>query len=261
MRTNILFTCKGRPELTEICLRRLGEIPLPEGTTLIIAYDGADDDYLDSLKEWCESTNLEWFNIIPNPTHTNRFALINKALEDVKAEYFIHLENDFFWASPTALKDATDALWNMPDIDYIRFEVLPFTKNDFTRYSRSGEHDICWRRKHGPYRFTLNPHIRKFKFPGGKPFFEGPYEKQPEQYFNDSYTGQAACMTGDNFRHLGIFDEGGHFKPNYGERFFNRRGCYSTNLRDYIEEFDQITSNQRFRDLFRGYVARHMENE
>lgn len=61
-------------------------------------------------------------------------------------------------------------------------------------------------------------------------------------------------MSGDNFRHLGILDEGGHYKPYYGERFFNKRGKQAADADDYVEEFDRLTSNEIYRKLFRSYL-------
>lgn len=254
MKINVLFTCKGRPELTEICLRRLKDIPFPEDTTLLVAYDGVDEDYLTMLHNACRSANVDWFYIVTNPEKANRFALINKALKNVDADYFIHLENDFYWNDPTCLMSALEAFGKNPELDYIRFEVLPFNVGDFYRFTKVGGHDVCWRSKTGPYRFTLNPHIRTGKFINGVPFFEGPYTKQPEQHFNDSYTGQAACMTGDNMRHLGLHDESGHFKPYYAERFLNIRGRHQITTEEMLQEFNKLTNNLLYRDLFHKYL-------
>ena len=102
-----------------------------------------------------------------------------------------------------------------------------------------------------PYRFTFNPHIRKFKYPTGEPFKEGGFTKQPEQHHNDGYSGVSCCMTGDNWRHLGVYDEGGHYKEYYADRFTNRR---NTKDFDPWKEMYKITDNLQYLDLFMRYL-------
>lgn len=256
---SVVFTCKGRPELTEICLTRLIDL-MPPPYDLHIAYDGHDESYEQML---VNSTNFynnkNKVRIVEGYGRRNsRFTLINDALEPAEGPYFMHVENDFYWMDPLCLDSALKAFTDYPGIDFIRFEQLPFTQNIFEKHAQSIDRDILWMRKDAPYRFNFNPHIRKFKYPGGVPFKDEGFTRQPEQHHNDLYDGVSCCMTGDNFRHLGLFDESGHFKPYYSERFFNRRGKHTASKEEVLEEFRRIADASERRcqyiRLFEAYL-------
>ena len=191
-----------------------------------------------------------------------RFALLNHTLTvdtmGEKFDYYVHVESDFYWVDAACLDAGIKALQIYPEVDYIRFEQLPFTEKDFWNFTRVKGRDILWRHPTGPFRFTFNPHVRRFKFINDAPFPEGPYTKQPEQIFNDEYRGQACCMTGDNFRHLGVYDEGGHYKPYYAERFFGKRGAQARAPMDFVDEFRNVTGNPLYLELFKTYMAKNM---
>lgn len=244
---SVVFTCKGRPALTELCLRRLVEL-MPEPYKLFVCYDGDDSDYINMIMRHTKGGTM-----ITNPNGESRFVLINKALERADGDLFMHVENDFYWVDPMCLDVALNAFHRYPDLDYVRFEHLPFTHNNFYQYLRVDGKDVCWMRGDSDYRFTFNPHIRKFKYPTDEPFKTEGFTKQPEQHHNDGYKYQSACMTGDNWRHLGIFSEGGHYKPHYGERFYNVRGKELSVL-DLSLEFGRICPDEEYRSLFKRYL-------
>ena len=246
---SVVFTCKDRPELTELCLRRFVEF-MPQPYELFISYDGNNPF---TIRKLLDIGNPK--EIITNPKKLNRFALINEALEQARGEYFMHLENDFFWVDESCLEDSLRAFEKYPSIDYIRFELLPFTIGQFDRFETINDHDFCWMKETTPYRFTFNPHIRKFKFINGKPFqteaFGG---EQPEKVHNSMYSGTSVCMTGDNFRHLGIYSEGRHRKEWYAERLFNKRGKKTATDDEILAEFDNLTDSALYRRLLREYL-------
>ena len=223
---------------------------MPEPHELIIVYDGANPFYTHMLLDVGNPRH-----IIDNPSGRSRFELINDALLLAKGELIMHVESDFYWVDESCLTDAVEAMRVDPEISFIRFELLPFTQHSFNRFTQSGGHDILYMKPSAPYRFSFNPHIRRFKWVNGKPFPPPPYNKQPEQIFGEEYSGLSCCMSGDNFRHLGVFDEGGHYKDYYGERFFNKRGKKIADIDDYVTEFEGLTGNEKYRKLFRGYLA------
>lgn len=250
---DVIYTCKSRPALTELCLRRLVEI-MPKPYKLHVCYDGDDESYEEMLINVLKDTNKGYTEIITNPLKENRFWLINKALSRAEAPYYMHVENDFYWVDPACLDAALNAFrFTEQELDYIRFEHLPFTHRDFYRYENYDGRDICWMRD-GDYRFTFNPHIRRFKYPNDEPFQTRDFTKQPEQHHNDGYKYHSACMTGDNWRHLGIYSEGGHYKPYYGERFYNKRGKHITSISEVINTFGEITDNPTYLRLFGEYL-------
>ena len=249
----VVFTCNRRPALTELCLRRLVEL-MPHPYELFICYDGDNPRYERMLREVAPEAI-----VMVNLQGVNRFALINTALENSIGDLFMHVESDFYWVDPSCLDAALNAFHKYHDLDYIRYEQLPFTWKSFYQYKQVDGKDICWMRDESPYRFTFNPSIRTFKYPTDNPFPSDPYEWESrnmhdEAYMNDGYKYQSACMTGDNWRHLGIYSEGGHYKEFYGERFFNKRGKVASHEDEYLTEFMRITRNQEYVDLFKRYL-------
>jgi len=221
---------------------------MPQSYELFICYDGWDKDYIQMLTTAAPKGSVFYFE---KGKRKSRFELINMALNYVlDNEYIIHLENDFYWVNPQCLTAALNAFEKW-DIDYIRFEQLPFTANQFKRVEQTDGRDILWMKEDTPYRFTFNPHIRRFKFPNEKKFKTEGFTKQPEQHHNDGYTGISCCMTGDNFRHLGIYDEHGHYKEYYADRFTGRR---NTKNFDPWTEFTKLTDNSIYLDLFMRYL-------
>lgn len=222
---------------------------MPHPYELFICYDGLnlDDDYCKMLKRVAGKD----INIIGKKPRQTQYSLLNRALEEASGDFFIHLENDFYWVNPQCLTAALSAFRKWGDIDYIRFEVLPFTIHDFKKYEQVDGRDILWMKDTTPYKFTLNPHIRREKYPCGGPFMENGFTKHDEQHFNDLYVGTSCCMTGDNFRHLGIFDECGHYKEHYVDRFTGRRRTTDFNP---LVEFMKITDDITYLNLFRKYL-------
>lgn len=219
---------------------------MPEPYELFIAYDGYDLTY--EMMLW----NVGKPNaIIENRQRQSRFALINKALDSCSGNYYMHLENDFYWQDSRCLIVALNILSEHPKIDFIRFEYLPFQDAQFKNFYKANGRTIAIMRETTPYRFSFNPHIRREKFPCGR-FKEKDFDKQPEQHHNDAYHGTSACMSGENFRHLGIYDEGGHFKPWYAERFTLRRG--ERHIDNPLEEFKRFCDNTEYTELFRRYL-------
>ena len=158
---SVIFTCKGRPALTELCLRRFSEL-MPEPYELFICYHGTDEDYMDRLQLlWAKNSSIIFGDC-------SRFRLINQALDDATGEYFMHTENDFYWENPRCLESALNALNNYSDIDYVRFENLPFSKSVFEDYREVPHDSLGVMKKDTPYQFTFNPHLRRDKFPCGR---------------------------------------------------------------------------------------------
>ena len=75
MLISVVFTCKGRPALTELCLRRFKEL-MPEPYELFICYNGVDEHYMDKLQLiWAKNASIVFGD-------GGRFHLINEALDD-----------------------------------------------------------------------------------------------------------------------------------------------------------------------------------
>jgi hypothetical protein len=247
---DVIFTCKGRPHLTELCLRRLIEL-MPDPYRLTICYDDTGYTHYDMLRKVAPKAII----ICRDEDDKSYFSLINQALEYSSGDLYMHTENDFYWQRRDCLLDAMTALEIYDDLDFIRFENLPFTDNTFTEYRALPSDKVGIMRKDSPYQFNFNPHLRRDKFPCGPRFKEDGFTKHDEQHFNDEYTGTSGCLFGDNFRHLGLYDEGGHYKPYYAERFTLRRG--EGEIPTPLAEFDRFCSNVIYRQLFMRYLHEH----
>ena len=246
---SVVFTCKGRPHLTQLCLSRFIEL-MSEPYQLIIAYDDMKYTHYDMLRKTAPNSII----LCRDESDKSRFSLINQALDYAKGDFYMHLENDFYWQRRSCLLDAIAAFDMYEDLDFIRFENLPFGPNVFTEYRPLPSDRVGVMKRDAPYQFSFNPHLRRDKFPCGR-FKDGGFKKQPEQHHNDTYRGTSGCLMGDNFRHLGIYDEGGHYKPYYAERFTLRRG--EREIPRPLAEFDKFCSNTAYRQLFMRYLYEH----
>ena len=246
---SVLFTCKGRPHLTRLCLMRLIEL-MPEPYRLTICYDDAKYTHYDMLRRVAPKAII----VCRDEDDKSRFSLINRGLDYSSGDYYMHVENDFYWQRRECISDAVTALDMYDDLDYIRFEHLPFDSKTFTEYRTLPSDRVGIMRKDAPYQFTFNPHLRRDRFPCGR-FKEDGFSKQPEQHHNDGYTGTSGCLMGENFRHLGIYDEGGHYKPYYAERFTLRRG--QREIPNPMQEFDGFCQDTVYRQLFMRYLHEH----
>ena len=242
----VIFTCKGRPHLTELCLRRLIEL-MPEPYRLTICYDDVNYTHYDMLRRVAPKAII----VCRDEDDKSRFSLINQALDYTEGDYYMHVENDFYWQRGECLSDAVAALQMYGYLDYIRFEHLPFGPKTFTEYHALPSDKVGVMKSDAPFQFTFNPHLRRDKFPCGR-FKEDGFKKQPEQHHNDAYRGTSGCLFGENFRHLGIYDEGGNYKPYYAERFTLRLG--EREIPHPLAEFDKFCSNTLYRQLFMRYL-------
>ena len=219
---------------------------MPQPYELLVCYDGNSETYYNMLKNFVEHPS----NITMKNGEQTRYQLLNQTLNKATGRLFMHLENDFYWVDPACLRAALYALDAWSEVDFIRFEQLPFNANHFYRFEQAEGKDILWMKRDAPYRFNFNPHIRRFKFPGGEEF-SSPTYGESEQIANEKYGGVACCMTGDNFRHLGIYDEAGNHKEYYADRFTGKRNTKSFN--PWVE-FIKITDNPTYLSLFKRYL-------
>jgi hypothetical protein len=93
MLISVVFTCRGRPALTELCLRRFTEL-MPEPYDLFICYNGTDEHYMDKLQLlWAKDASVIFGD-------GSRFRLINEALDDAEGDYFMHLGHSMKHSTP-----------------------------------------------------------------------------------------------------------------------------------------------------------------
>jgi len=232
---------------------------------IVLAYNGTDGNYINTLAQIYD------FDYVVNNTGY-RFELIQDAYELCTGDYFMHLEDDFYWENPNAVRNAVWVLENMPEISFVRMEFLPFQRKHFSEVvdlptDRLGV--FIPRAQGGPaYQFTLNPHVRRDKIPIRYGFIDTKKYKeiakdnpvQPERWMSDQWDKEgklSGCLLGKNFRHLGLYDTGGHKKFWYSDRFFLERN--SPKEFDPIVVFGTFCENKQYRELFARYIKQNQE--
>ena len=246
---SVVFTCKGRPSLTELCLRRFTEL-MRVPFELVLVYDGNSIEYVNRL---LDIYDFEY--IVMNSQGRFYIDLLNDAYGFCTGDYYMHLENDFYWDNPLCLESALSALEQFDDVDFVRFEHLPFTKNQFKEFRELPHDTLGIMKRNVPYQFNLNPHLRRTRFPmtGGFPIRDTSGEHfervMDKAWIENGHV--SSCLFGDNFRHLGVYDEYGNYKDYYAERFTLKRGESTI---DPVREFDAFCSNNYYRTLFKEYI-------
>ena len=218
---------------------------------IVLVYDGNKKDYVNSLSNICD-----FDHVVMNPQKRFYIDLLNDAYNFCSGPYYMHLENDFYWDNPLCLESALSALEQFNDVDFVRFEHLPFTRNQFSEFRKVPHDELGILKRDVPYQFNLNPHIRRVKFPTKTGFpQEDSTDKHFERIMDKTWIADgrvSSCLFGNNFRHLGIYDEFGFYKPYYAERFTLRK--WEKTIDRPLYEFDQFCSNFHYRQLFMRYL-------
>lgn len=251
---SVVFNCCRRPNLTELVLRRFIEL-MPEPYELIIVYDGNNASYINRIYQ-IKHPDIFLFN----DGSTDRWALINKAYSMATGKLFMHLENDFYWVRKGTIERALNIFERYPQIQYIRFEFIPFHERQCTEIIPLEDDALCILRDPSEkpstvFQFTLSPGIRKTKFPFGQDVFEQPnVKRQMEGFLTEKWNKLgyvSGVFTKENFRHIGIYDASGHYKTFYAERLTTKRGKRDI---DPYREFCAICDNPLYRELYLRYL-------
>jgi hypothetical protein len=224
---------------------------MPHPYEIALVYDGEDPDYVGRLLDVYDFDHIT----MNHEKKNHRFWLMNEALDECTGKYFMHIENDFYWDRPGVVDSALEAFERVPELTFVRFEFLPHNERVCERQLQLRDDTLCVFKPGTPYAFNFNPHLRKEKFPAGR----YPKKKiwktgQPEKSFGlewDKLGKTAGCLMGPNFRHIGVYDEGGFYKQMYAERFTLRRGEGEFAPR---QEFNSFCNNETYRRLFEDYI-------
>jgi len=259
MKISLVMTCCKRPNLTELVIRRTLEFIQDFNFEFILVYDGADPEYINRLM-----SIHEFDLIVTNPNRKRfRFDLLNDAYNFCSGDYFVHTENDFYWETHSALENGIKALDAFPEIRLVRIEgLIPWHRKQFEWIKPIGTDEVGLLKlpSEGPlHQFVLGPHVRLDKIPVKNGFLRmATPRKQPEAVMAQQWTREgkrSGCLMGNNFRHLGIYDSSGHYKPYYAERFTLRRG--ERTIDDPLKEFKKFCNNEEYVKLFKQYLRRY----
>ena len=186
--------------------------------------------------------------------------ILNKAQILCDGDYYMFLENDFYWDNPDAISNAIIALETIPEVDLVRMEIIPWHEEQMRKIIPVGTDrlGILKLPPEGPrYQFVLNPHLRRDKMPvkGGylSPLAGKGFEMTiVEAWLRENKT--SGCLLGENFRHLGLWNTGSRFKKNYIPRFTLQRRRRVTEPFNPIKEFAMFCDNKYYQELFRRYL-------
>jgi len=230
---------------------------------VVLAYNGTNGEYINQLAQVYD------FDHVVSSTRY-RFELIQEAYEHGDGDYYMHLEDDFYWDNPKAVQNAVSVLESLPEVSFVRMEFLPFQMKHFQKIIDVDDDKFGLfklKRDGGPsYQFCLNPHLRRDKIPikygfiDTKKYLELVETKpiQPEHWMSNEWDKEeklSGCLLGKNFRHLGLYDTGGHKKFWYSDRFFLERN--SPQEFNAVEEFNKFCINKVYRELFAEYIRRN----
>ena len=245
-----VFRCFRRPILTRICLERIVEILDDSGYSyeLVAVYDDSNQDYIDML------TEFPFKHIVVNPRQdgANKDEMghkFNEALDKCKGDYTLHLENDFYWVKP-CLDAAIDALQHM---DVVRLCLSPYS---IRGAGKKFENSVLFN-DNRKYKFTLNPHLRKQKYPAGR-FASLSRWKMESDYalrFNDPKRGlKSGMLLEDYVSHVGVCNNNGKFRQYhliyvYGQDWADQ--YYSMDVQAW---FNTLTDSPRHRTMFKKYL-------
>jgi len=246
---SIVFRCHKRPNLTELCLRRIVEMMRGVDYDLIVLYDGDDWDYVYHLES---IANIR--QIVRNPLGETMGELLNKAYSLCTGEYILHFENDYYWIKP-CLQSALEAIGY---VDTVRLTMFPFTISNCEREVILHTGKLCIFKEKVGYKFSLNPHIRREAFPVGP--FEPLRSWRVESEYATRYTEQGksgGCLMSDNFIHLGLYNARGGFSAQHAMYFLGRDWKERLDELDPVGTLEQLTDNELYIDLFRQYLLDH----
>ena len=238
-----VFRCYKRPNLTELCLRRIMEMMEPYDFELIMLYDGDDEKYINRMKRFCDFSH-----IVSNPN--KKYTLgeqTNKAVDLCSGRYFMHFENDYYWVHG-CMEDAVEA---MNYVDVVRLTMFPFSRNNCEKTMGN----IGVFKANVGYRFSLNPHLRKERYPVGRFSHTGSWVVEPEyvERFNKSDK-VGGCLLKNNFIHLGLYNSNGHFSPGHTSYFLGYNWRKQQDELDPVRTFTSICDNEEYIELFGEYL-------
>ena len=224
---SVLFQCHARPELTQLCLERSLDILSKYDYELIVLYDSNDPEYFKLIKEF----SPDWM-IIGGGGRGN---ILNRAYEIARGEYFLFLENDWYWVDD-CIELAKSAL---KEIDFIRLLKTPLNPKGVN----NGVYTIHPDKK--SFRWNFNPHMTKEKFLAGRfPEDRWSIEGIYCERFNETNK-ISALMNKDYFVHLGVISSRLKYRLQHLMRM---------NYKDPIEFFNQFNPSSKHMELYKEYL-------
>lgn len=245
-----VFRCHKRPNLTELCLRRIVEILRDHDHELILLYDGDNPDYLARMEDI-----THFAAVVTNPDgKLVHGKLLNVAYSQCGGPLFVHLENDYYWIKP-CMNEALEAVQH---VDTVRLTMFPFSINNCRDVIELKDGAVGVFKDKTGFKFSLNPHIRKERFPVGQFGSLKVWAEEMDYAMRYDVSGKTGgCLMNDNFIHLGLYNSKGGFSVQHAMYFLGRKWKERIDELDPVKTFNNLTNNEFYRELFRQYLIDH----
>lgn len=255
---SVIFNCAKRLSLTKMILMRFLDV-LEWDMEFVLVYDGQDENYLRELRKI----------IIPDVEIINyrgisQGELFNAALDRSNGDYYMHMENDWWWFNNHCVDEGMYALKKFEDVDIIRLVALPYGY---------GSGDGCvklldtymWEinpRQHMSFHF--NPQLRYEKFVGGR-YLDASNQRGPDlesamfERWQKEYSDKGSWVLVDKYekpsiRHIGFFSASGQAFSNAPKTL---REIYDYSF--YGGTFHDLNLHGEYRELFEQYLKEGLE--
>lgn len=248
--------CAKRPYLTELVLTRFLEV-MDYDFEFVVCYDGDDDSYIKMIKQVIQPDV-----VVMNKRGLSQGELLNIALDKSSAEYYMHIENDWWWFDNNCIDEAMYAI-DKYDFDIIRMVDLPYghgtgegcikLKDVYMREIIAGQNMA----------FHFNPQLRKIKFPAGRFVAtsnqRGGMDLESAMYHRwnahprDKYL-RSWVLLKPYFRHIGFFSA--NFQP-FDDKPKTLEEVYNYNF--YGGTFHDLELSGRNKVLFDNYITRSLK--
>jgi len=242
-RLSVCLTGHSRPLLSQLVFERAKDILDGYDCEFTFAYDRDPESPHDELIEIVKLL-FDIKEVVISKHHTKRGELLNDAFMKSSGEYYIFLENDWYWVEDR-IEDAIRAL---DEVDFVRMVRTPF--KNFTTIKNG----FCILAPETGYAYNFNPSVRKDVFLIGI-FREDLNSDQLESLTSTLFNAMgktAAVLDTDSLSHIGFVNSNGVLR----EQHFIREGI-KPSLIEVVKWFESISKDRSHIDLF----VEHLQTE
>lgn len=235
-RFSVCLTGLSRPLLSQLVFERAKDILDDYDCEFVFAYDRSPESPHDELIDIVKSL-FDIKEVVISKHHTKRGELLNEVFTKSSGDYYIFLENDWYWVEDR-IEDAIRAL---DEVDFVRMVRTPF--ENFTIIKNG----FCVLAPETGYAYNFNPSVRKEVFPVGM-FREDLNSDQLESFSSTLFNAMGktvAVLDTDSLSHIGFVNSNGVLRVQH----FERQGIKPV-ISEAIKWFESISKDRSHVDLF-----------
>lgn len=237
MNLSVCLVGHSRPILSALVFERIKEILNDYNYEVIFAYDRSPERPCDCLINIVNSI-FDVKHVLINKNHTYLGGLYNKAFDLSSGDYYIFIENDWFWRTDR-IEESINAL---EEVDFVRMVKRPF--HNF----KAIKNGYCLPSDGTDFVYNFNPHIRKEKFLIGRFPEELKNIGILERYATDKFVEmdkKSAILDSDSFSHVGFVNSDGFLRLQH----FKREEVYPS-IHEAVNWFKTISPSKYYNKLF-----------